>query len=118
MVSLSIVDYMKVCHGVLRHGKSDQNGDVIQNYITLKFALLFERFRLKGKRFGYSELHRKYICSNRYTDNKQKQNEAFDLPSEFRQTSNEWFIMTVILQYILIGSYIQDRVLDIIPNLH
>ena len=57
-----------------------------------------------------------------YTDD--EQNEAFDLPSEFRQvrlllnTFNEWFTMTDITQYKLIGSYIQDRVLDIIPNLH
>ena len=40
-------------------------------------------------------------------------NEAFDLPSKFRQVRrllnifNECFIMTVSLQYILIGSYIQ-----------
>ena len=60
--------------------------------------------------------------SNRYTDD--EQNEAFDFPSEFRQvrlqlyTFNEWFIMTDILQYRIIGSYIQDMVLDIIPNLH
>ena len=53
-----------------------------------------------------------------------EQNEAFDFPSEFRQvrlllnTFNKWFIMTDILQYILIGSYIQDMVLDIIQNLH
>ena len=45
------------------------------------------------------------------------------LPSKFRQvrlllnTFNEWFIMTDIVEYILIGSYIQDWVLDIIPNL-
>ena len=57
-----------------------------------------------------------------YTDD--EQNEAFDFPSEFRlvrlllNTFNEWFIMTDILQNILIGSYIQDMVLDIIPNLY
>ena len=62
------------------------------------------------------------MCSNRYTDD--EQNEAFDFSSEFRQvrlllnTFNEWFIMTDILQYISIGSYIQDMVLDIIPYLH
>ena len=56
-----------------------------------------------------------------YTD---ERNEAFDLFSEFRQvrlllnTFKKWFIMTVILQYILTGSYIQDRVLDIVLNLH
>ena len=57
------------------------------------------------------------ICY-RYIDD--KQNEAFDLPSEFCQerllikTFNKWFIMSVIFQYILIGSYIQDWVIIII----
>ena len=46
-----------------------------------------------------------------------------DLPPESRQVRlllnslNEQFIWTIILQYILIGLYIQDRVLDIISKL-
>ena len=53
-----------------------------------------------------------------------EQNEDFNMPSQFHQvrrllnTFKKWFIMTIILHYILNGSYIQDRVLEIIPNLH